>query len=183
MDPVERIDKATAHTSKIVNGVSTDQLSQPTPCTEFDVRALLNHMLGGLEMLRTAASGGKAVPPEGDQFGPNPGHDYDERRAKLLDVVRGEGALDRNWEMSFGSIPGSIMAGIAFMEHLTHGWDLAKATGQDTSIPDDLVEECLAVVTPMENMLRSPGVCGPRVDVPAGAPRLDQLIGFMGRQP
>jgi uncharacterized protein (TIGR03086 family) len=183
MEPVERIDKATAHTSKIVNGVSTDQLSQPTPCTEFDVRALLNHMLGGLEMLEAAAAGGEPKMPEGEQFGAKPGQDYDERRAKLLETVRGEGVLDRTWKMPFGEIPGSMMAGIAFMEHLTHGWDLAKATGQDPAIPDDLVRECLDVVKPMDQMLRSPGVCGPQVEVPANAPLMDQLIGFMGRQP
>lgn len=75
------------------------------------------------------------------------------------------------------------MAGIAFMEHVTHAWDIAKATGQDASFPDDLVKECLEVVTPMDAMLRMSGVCGPKIDVPADAPLIDQLAGFMGRQP
>jgi uncharacterized protein (TIGR03086 family) len=183
MDPIERIEKATAHTSTIVNGVKADQLSSSTPCSEFDVRLLLNHMIGGLEMLREAASGGAAAMPEGDQFGDNPGGTYEERRAKLIDTIRGEGALDRTWKMPFGELPGQMMASIAFVEHVTHGWDLAKATGQDTTIPEDLLNESLEVVTPMDAMWRMPGVCGPKVDVPADASKTDQFAGFMGRQP
>jgi uncharacterized protein (TIGR03086 family) len=183
MEAIERIERATAVASEKVNGVKTDQLSDPTPCSEFDVRGLLNHLIGGLEMLRTAATGGKAEMPQGDQFGPEPGKDYDERRAKLLDAIRAEGVLERDWQMPSFAMPGKMMAGIAFMEHLTHAWDVAKATGQDTDLPDELVQECLDVVTPMDAMLRMPGVCGPKIDVPADAPLIDQLAGFMGRQP
>ena len=183
MDAIKRIESATAVASEKVHGIKEDQLSDPTPCSELDVRGLLNHLLGGLEMLRDAASGGKPAMPDGDQFGSDPGKVYDERRAKLLEAVRGEGVLDRNWEMPFGSLPGQMMAGIAFMEHLTHAWDIAKATGQDTDLPEDLVKECLDVVRPMDAMLRMPGVCGPAVEVPADAPLSDQLAGFMGRQP
>jgi uncharacterized protein (TIGR03086 family) len=183
MDPIERIEKATEHTSKIVKGVKTDQLSNPTPCSEFDVRLLLNHMIGGLEMLSTAAAGGEAKMPEGDQFGANPGEDYDTRRAKLLEAVRSDGVLDGTWKMPFGELPAQMMASIAFVEHVTHGWDLAKATGQDTTIPEALLNESLAVVTPMDAMWRMPGVCGPKVDVPSEASASDQFAGFMGRQP
>jgi uncharacterized protein (TIGR03086 family) len=183
MDPIERIEKATAHASKIVSGVKTDQLSNSTPCSEFDVRLLLNHMIGGLEMLREAASGGTAVRPEGDQFGDNPGNTYNERRAKLVEAIRRDGVLDRPWKMPFGELPGQMMASIAFVEHVTHGWDLAKATGQNTTIPEDLLKDSLEVVTPMDAMWRMDGVCGPKVEVPADASETDQFAGFMGRQP
>src|SRR5262249_20179830 len=126
-------------------------------------------------------SGGKAETPQGDQFGTDPAAVYDERRGALMTAVRGEGALDRNWEMPFGSLPGAMMAQIAFMEHLTHAWDVAKATGQDTTLPPALVTECMEVVTPMEAMLRMPGVCGPAVSVPDDAPLQDKLMAFLGR--
>jgi uncharacterized protein (TIGR03086 family) len=183
MEAIERIENATALASEKVHGVKADQLSDPTPCSDFDVRALLNHVIGGLEMLRTAASGGKAAMPEGDQFGSDPGQTYDERRTKLLDVLKDPAALERNWEMPFGSMPGQMMAGIAFMEHVTHAWDVAKATGQDTTLPEDLVKECMDLVTPMDAMLRMPGVCGPQVAVSEDAPLTDRFVGFMGRQP
>jgi uncharacterized protein (TIGR03086 family) len=183
MDAIERIEKATGHTSTIVHGVKDGQLGDQTPCSEFDVRALLNHMIGGLDMLNIAASGGKATRPEGDQFGAEPGKDYDERRARLLETLRSGDVVSNNWEMPFGSMPGQMMAGIAFVEHVTHGWDLAKATGQDTTIPEHLVDEALGVVTPMDQMWRMPGVCGPKIEIPDSASKTDQFAGFMGRQP
>lgn len=183
MEPVERIERATAVASEKVGGVTTDDLSKPTPCSEFDVRGLLNHVIGGLGMLTAAARGEKAEMPQGDQFGSSPGKEYDARRAALLDALRGDAVLDRPWEMPFGTLPGQVMAGIAFMEHLTHAWDVAKATGQDTTLPTELVAECMELVTPMESMLRTPGVCGPAVAVPDDAPIQDRFIAFMGREP
>jgi len=183
MDPIERIDRATAFAGQKVTGVAPADLSSPTPCAEFDVRGLLNHMIGGLAMLTTAANGGKAQIPQGDQFADDPAAVYDDRRRALMTAVRGDGALDHNWEMPFGSMPGAMMAQIAFMEHLTHAWDVAKATGQDTTLPNDLVIECLEVVTPMDAMLRMPGVCGPAVSIPDDATPQDKLIAFLGRNP
>jgi len=183
MDPIERVERATAFAAGKVKGVAPDDLSKPTPCAEFDVRALLNHLVGGLGMLRVAAEGGKASPPQGDHLGPDAGAVYDERRAALVTALRGNGVLDRNWEMPFGSLPGSTMAAIAFMEHLTHAWDVAKATGQDTTLPAELVKECAETVAPMDQMLRMPGVCGPAVTVADDASAQDKFIAFMGRRP
>jgi uncharacterized protein (TIGR03086 family) len=140
-------------------------------------------MIGGLAMLTTAANGGKAEIPQGDQFGDDPAAVYDERRRALMTAVRADGALDHNWEMPFGSMPGAMMAQIAFMEHLTHAWDVAKATHQDTTLPNDLVIECVEVVTPMDAMLRMPGVCGPAVSTPDDASPQDKFLAFLGRNP
>jgi uncharacterized protein (TIGR03086 family) len=183
MDPIERIERATQHASKIVHGVKADQYGDPTPCSELDVRSLLNHVVGGLEMLRDAASGGSPATPDGDQFGADPGKEFDARAGRLLDAIRQPGALDKTWKMPFGELPAQMMAGICFVEHVTHGWDLAKATGQDTTIPDDLIAECRSVVEPMDAMWRMQGVCGPAVDVPESASATDRYAGFMGRQP
>jgi len=183
MDPIERIDRATAFASEKVSGVQPGDLGSPTPCAEFDVRALLNHMIGGLGMLTTAASGGEAEMPQGDQFGDDPGAVYEERRRALLSAVSSDGALDRDWVMPFGTMSGALMAQIAFMEHVTHGWDVAKATGQNTAVPPVLVTECWEVVTPMDAMLRMPGVCGPPISVADDASPQDKLVAFLGRNP
>jgi uncharacterized protein (TIGR03086 family) len=183
MDPIERLEKATQHASKAVHGIKADQLNKQTPCSDFDVRALLNHVLGGLEMLRTGAEGGDAKMPEGDQFGADPGKEYDERAAKLIETIKQPGTLEKTWKMPFAEMPGQMMASIAFVEHVTHGWDLAKATGQDTTIPDDLIAECRSVVEPMDAMWRMDGVLKAKVEVPDGASETDRYAGFMGRQP
>ena len=183
MDRIERIERATAFASEKVKGVAPADMSKPTPCAEFDVRALLNHVVGGLEILSTASEGGKAEIPEGDQLGSHPAARYDERRSRLLAALQVPGVLDRTWEMPFGSMEGATMADIAFMEHLTHGWDLAQATGQDATLPADLVRECFEVVTPMNEMLRMPGVCAAAVTVSDDASPQEKLIAFLGRNP
>jgi uncharacterized protein (TIGR03086 family) len=184
MDAYERIEKATAECATAIGGVSGDDLGKPTPCSEFDVAGLLRHVLGGMTMLKTAATGGKAEMPSEDPLtGGEPAALYDAARTELLQVLKEPGVFDKTWSMPFGDMPGKMMAGIAFMEHLTHAWDVKKATGQPTDLPEDLVSECLELVKPMDAMLRMPGVCGPAVEVGSDASLTDQLVGFMGRQP
>jgi uncharacterized protein (TIGR03086 family) len=183
MDTLERIEKATAECSRAVGGVKPDQMANATPCAEFELKDLLNHLIGGMGMLKTAATGGKAVPPEGNIVSDDPSGQYDATRDELLGILKEPGVFDRTWEMPFGAMPGKMMAGIAFMEHLTHAWDVRKATGQETELPADLVKECMELVQPMDAMLRMPGVCGPAVEPPPGASPTQELMAFMGRQP
>ena len=184
MEPLERIEKATALASEAIHNIKPDQLSAQTPCSEFDVRALMNHLLGGLEMLADAASGGKPAMPSGDLVGDGSdlGSRYDAGRQKLLGILADGSAFGKTWSMPFGDLPGAMMAGIAFMEHLTHTWDLRKATGQDPELPSELVAELDSVVRPMDAMLRMPGVCGPAVETSSSS-ETDKLMAFLGRQP
>jgi uncharacterized protein (TIGR03086 family) len=183
VDQIERIDRATKFAEEKVAGVESADLSRPTPCEEFDVRALLNHLIGNLGLLATVARGEAAERPQGDQFGSDPGAAYSEGRRALMSALSAPGVFDRDWVMPFGTLPGQTMAGVAFMEHLTHGWDVARATGQDDTIPPDLLEECMAVATAAGDLLRMPGVCGPPVPVPDSATAQDKFIAFMGRRP
>jgi uncharacterized protein (TIGR03086 family) len=183
MDPIQRIEAATALCSEAVKGVKADQMNDPTPCSEFNVKELLRHVIGGLAMLKTAADGGKGEMPAEDLVGDNPSAQYDEGRDALLQSLKQPGVLERTWSMPFGDMPGQMMAGIAFMEHVTHAWDIKKATGQPTDLPEDLVNETMGLVQPMDAMLRMPGVCGPAVNVADSASPTEKLVAFMGRQP
>jgi uncharacterized protein (TIGR03086 family) len=184
VDRIESIERASAFAEEKVRRVRAEDMTNPTPCPEFDVRALLNHMIGNLGLLTVAARGENAERPDADQFGTDPGTAYGERREELLVALASAGVFDRDWQMPFGNLPGQLMANVAFMEHLTHGWDIAKATDQDTTIPADLVEACMAVAKATgDDLLRMPGVCGPAVDVPDDASAQDEFIAFMGRNP
>jgi uncharacterized protein (TIGR03086 family) len=183
VDSVERIERATAFAEEKVRGVRAADMAKPTPCAEFDVKTLLNHLLGNLGLLATAARGEKGELPEGDQFDDDPGAVYGELREELLVALAADGVFEREWQMPFGNLPGSLMANVAFMEHLTHGWDVATATGQDATIPSDLVEACMGAAIAVGDTLRTPGVCGPAVEVSDHASAQDKLIAFMGRTP
>lgn len=183
MDAIARVEASTAHAARIAKGVSPDDFAKDTPCSEYDVKALLEHMIGGLQMLSEAAGGKQAaMPTEVDVT--DPGKRYEENRGKLLDALKADGALGQTLQLPFGQFPAEMFFNtIVFPEHLLHGWDLAKATGQDTTIPDDLAQEALDALTPVEGMLRAPGVYGPKIDVPDDASLTDKLVAFSGRQP
>ena len=183
MDQIERIERASEFARQKIAMVRPGDLTKATPCTEFDVRALLDHVLGGLSMMTAAAL---EQPPDtagGSQFGEDPSGVYEERSAALLQALRTPGALGRDWQLPFGAMSGETMAQVIFMEQLIHAWDLAKATGQETTMPDELVLECSAVMLPMDQMLRTPGVCGPAISLGESASAQDKLIAFFGRQP
>ena len=70
------------------------------------------------------------------------------------------------------------------MDQLIHGWDLAKATGQDTALDVDLVEFAYGMLTSgFAEMGRQAGFIGPAIEAPADASQQDKMIAYMGRQP
>ena len=79
-------------------------------------------------------------------------------------------------------MPGEIYAGHRFIDVLIHGWDLAKATGQDTTLDPELVEACWAVVEPQKDLLAGSGAFGGDHDIPPGASRQVQLLAVLGRK-
>jgi uncharacterized protein (TIGR03086 family) len=98
-----------------------------------------------------------------------------------------DGAMERMMKLPFGEMPGSAFVNIATGDAFTHGWDLAKATGQSTDLDPALAAELLAIVrVALPESFRGPegqAPFGPVVEAPAGAPAADQLAAFMGRQP
>jgi len=78
-------------------------------------------------------------------------------------------------------VPASVYCGHRFLDVLIHGWDLARATGQDATLPADLVEACFEVVDPQRDLLEASGMFGTVQSVPAGADRQTQLLAILGR--
>ena len=90
--------------------------------------------------------------------------------------------MEAQCAVSYGPVPGEIYAGHRFIDVLIHGWDLAKATGQDTTLPGDLVQACIEVVTPQEELLAGSGAFGTDVQAPSGADAQTQLLAMLGRR-
>jgi uncharacterized protein (TIGR03086 family) len=186
----DALDRAVASTSGVVKTVRPDHFRAATPCTEWDVHALLNHLVGTLwlgEALFTDSVPRHPVAPGGlpatDLVGDDPVAAYLAGAAALLAAARAGDTLTRIHTTPFGDMPGPALAGFTTLDILVHGWDLAAATGQPASLDEDLAGHVLAFASQAITD-ESRGVrIGPAIPVDATAPVTDRLMGFLGRQP
>src|SRR5688572_29487602 len=149
-------------------------------CDGWTVRYLVNHVVTGNEWALELA-GGKTIEEVGDRLdgdilGDDPVGAYDSSAAHASEVFRRPGAMEAPCAVSYGPVPGSVYCGHRFIDVLIHGWDLAVATGQDTTLDADLVQACLAVVEPQAALLRGSGAFGGSVDVAADADAQTRLL-------
>lgn len=178
--------RALLATGHIVAGVRPEQLADPTPCRDWDVRLLLNHIIGGNHTFAEVARGGRPDPSGvmEDYTRPNPGANYLTSAEAVLAAWAEPGAMTRKVHMPFGDIPGSAAVSIHFLDIVVHGWDLARATGQDTTIDPDLAAEALDISRDLLSPeLRDIGVFGPEVPASDDDPLHARLVAFMGRRP
>ena len=187
-DPREIHQRAVAQTESIVAAVVPAQLGLPTPCPEYDVRALLSHTVGGLNRIAIVGEGGDAlaVPARADGV-PDDGWlaAYQAAAARARTAWADDARLDALVEVPWGKVPGRIAVSGYVQEILTHGWDLARATGQPTELDPELATWVLAVarrILPPEP--RGGEVpFGPVVPVPEGVGVYARLAAWLGRQP
>jgi uncharacterized protein (TIGR03086 family) len=180
-DSVELFERATRHAETVMARVTPGQLAGPTPCSEWAVQDLIDHMVGGTDYLLSALGGSQP-------HAPRSGTSVDDYRAGVTRVLAGlrkPGALDRTCQspLRFEWTVGQAAAG-TFMDQLIHTWDLATATGHDSTLDPVLVEICPVMFLPdMPEMGRAGGLVGPAVAVPPDASPQDKLLAAMGRQP
>lgn len=181
---------ATRELTRVLGELRDDQLDSPTPCGEQRVRDLVDHV-DGLAGAFTAAAKKVRLPgdlaPRAD--GARIGDDWRVRILARLDELAAAWRDPAAWEgmTSAGGaeLPGQVAGLVALDEVIVHAWDLAMATGQRYTCPEDLVAGALEFVRPtvMQNPNGSPGLFGPPVVVARDAPLLDQLVRLTGRDP
>ena len=163
-----------------LGGVADDQWAAPTPNDEWDVRALVAHVVD--EQLW--APGILAdVEPEipADPLGDDPVAAHAVAVAGMVAALEGLD-LDATVHLSFGDVPAEEYLMQLFADHLVHAWDLARAIGQDEALDDELVRVCAAWFREREDLYRAGGVIGPAVEIePATAQ--DELLAAFGRDP
>jgi uncharacterized protein (TIGR03086 family) len=188
----EHLMKAVCDASdRVVAGVAPEQFTLPTPCVEWNVRELCNHLLGTLELGRallsdeapTVQAGPGDAPPQ-DLIGDDLVRGYRSRAAALVAATTA-GALGRVHVTPLGEMPGMVLGGFIGLDVLVHGWDLARATGQDASLDPGLAEQILGFARQAigdEMGARAPRI-GPKIDVADDADATSRLVAYLGRQP
>lgn len=182
MRPLPEVHRdALAATGRIVAGIKPDQLHAPTPCDEYDVAGLLNHLIGGNFWVAPLVEG-KTIADVGDALDRDFSlEEYDKSAEEANAAFSGPGAMQKPVAVSYGPVPAEVYAGHRFLDVLIHGWDLAKATGQDPTLDPELVEACFEVIEPQMDLLAASGMFGTKVDVPDDADRQTKLLATLGR--
>ena len=168
-----------------VNAVAGDQWELPTPCSDWKVRQLVNHLvyenrwtvplMGG----STLAEVGDRY--EGDLLGDDPKGAWEAASAEAVAAVQAEGALERVVDLSSGPTPAVDYVWQLFADHLVHAWDLARAIGADERLDPELVEACAGWFAAREELYRSIGAVGPRAETPPDADAQTRLLAAFGR--
>lgn len=174
-------------TRRLVAATRDDQLDLPTPDDDWDVRALLNHVVAG-NWWAAELTAGKTIEEVGDRLdGDLVGSDwlaaYDASAEAAAVAFEAPGALQAPCAVSYGPVPGEVYAGHRYLDVLLHGWDLAKATGQSSELDPELVSGALAVLEPQYDALRGSGAFKTDVPVPDGGDPQTRLLAMVGRRP
>lgn len=171
MATVDQLADALERTGRLIVGIRDDQWHDPTPCSEWDVRAVVDHLIKGNATLVGALGAG-----DGETA------DYQEVAARLLEAFRQPGALDRMVTVSAGTVPAAFALHLRLTEQLVHGWDIARATGQKTDFPEELAEEefrfserAVAQLPPDRKPFK------PSRPAPENASTIDRLAALLGR--
>jgi uncharacterized protein (TIGR03086 family) len=180
MDLIDSLEKTFGHAQRVIAGVDVEQYGDKTPCTEWTVRDLLEHMIGVVAGLGAAAAG---TAPERFELAPDPAGQFQAAAASALAAWRTPSVLDRVVDAGPGPMPGRVLASINLLDTAAHTWDLATATGQPAALPDDVahaaLEASVATITPEIR----PGRFAPEVAAPGDASPTDRLVAFLGRTP
>lgn len=181
--------RAVAEMIRVLDGVGDDQLAARTPCEDYSVGDLVDHV-GGLSLAFTWAATkqlgqGTSQGPSGDASRLDA--DWRTRIPAQLTAMAEAWRDPAAWEgMTHAGgvdLPGAAAGIVALNEVAIHGWDIARASGQPYDLDPDTIGACMQFVAPVAEQAPQKGLFGPAVAVPAGATSLDRLIGLTGRDP
>lgn len=168
-----------------VDHIEDGDWAKPTPCTEWDVRAVVNHMTYENRWAPELAAG-RTIEEVGDRFdgdllGDEPKAAWRDSMDAAVAAFAAPDALDRVVHLSFGDVPGREYLSQLTSDLTVHAWDVAKGIGDDDALDPDLVAFVWELWRPREELVRGSGLFGERVAVPDDADLQTRMLAFMGR--
>lgn len=175
--------KATANARKLLATVKPNQWTAPTPCTDWNVRQLVNHMVSGARNV-TFIMENQGPQNMGDTIGDDPLASFDEAVKSAVHVLDAPGALQRIVKTRRGEQPAGEYALGQVQEMLVHGWDLAKAIGADATLDPELMEVCYDRAIRNRAHLREGSTAWGEAEasIPSGANRQTEYLAILGRR-
>jgi uncharacterized protein (TIGR03086 family) len=174
-DLLDNYEAASRWSAAKVAGAVT-KMDDSTPCDDWNVRTLMNHMLDTTHYFAGSARGEDVSPPSPEPpqlLSDDPVADFTRASADLMQTFGSPGVIEKT----------GPSLGIAFADQLLHGWDLATATGQDATMPDGLAEAAYEMIHGRFTDDQRKGVFKPEVAVDPDASAQERLLAYAGRNP
>lgn len=169
----------------LVRAVGPEQWASPTPCTEWTVRDLVNHVTGENLWMPPLMAGAQVADVgdrfDGDVLGDDPPAAWDAAATQALASLDAPDVLTRTVHLSFGDAPADEYLRQVLADHVVHAWDLAQAIDAGDDLDDALVTACAAWFDTVEDDYRRMGAIGPRDTVAVDADAQQRLLARFGR--
>jgi uncharacterized protein (TIGR03086 family) len=179
-DVIERHRTACAGFDEVLaTAASKDSWDAPSPCTEWDARGVVEHVIGFQDRLLVSQLGGQAQRPRDD-----PQARWLATEEAIFAALGAEGTLEKVVEVpGMGQSPVNRLLPTLTTDVLIHTWDLARAVGADVELDPELCRLAYERAVPFDDVLRSSGMFGAKVEVADDADLQTKLVAFFGRDP
>jgi uncharacterized protein (TIGR03086 family) len=183
-EPMELLVLAIDEFGRRLRLVGPDDWTRSTPCTEWDVRALVNHVVGANVRYELSLHGASTAQVEAtrtvDHLGDDPFGAFIATSAAMVAAFHEDGALDGTHHHVTGDRTGRELLAMRILDLAVHGWDLARAIGTDEAMDNDVVEFLLTHTFEVD---LGPAFAVGAVDIPSDASQQDRLLYRLGRHP
>lgn len=172
---------ASAEVGALIARIRPEQWAGPTPCAEWSVWGVVNHLVG-MNLVFAAILGGGPMPERGaDVLGEDPLTAYRESNALLQRAFGQPGVLTREYPGPLGTASGAVRLQLRLTDLIAHGWDLRQATGLELRIPEELAERALTFSRAQMTTQTRAGRFDEAQPIAETAPAIDRLAAFLGR--
>ncbi len=187
MDSKATLIAAINNFGRIVSSIPAEAWTRPTPDTDWDVKAVVNHVTSEIlwipDLLAGQTIAQVGTKYDGDVAGSDPTKSWAQASAKAVKSINDLADTQSIVHLSFGDTPAEAYLGQMIIDITIHGWDASAGAGLNRNLPEDLAGAAYELFKPQAEQWRSGGALGPQVQVAADATTQDKLLALSGRNP